>query len=143
MWSAPRCWAIATAAPKSSGSPASTRSRATSPPHDAPMQTKSYAIPLANLAVKPLFGVQLLEAGLVRSELDRLLVAERQDPERLERVVEQVVNPVLEALAEIDHHVPADDDVELVECAVGDEVVVGEHDAAAELVAERRLVALH
>ena len=61
------------------------------------------------------------------SELDRLLVAQREDPERLEAVVEELVHAVLERLAEVDHDVAAHDDVELVEGRVRDQVVLGEH----------------
>ena len=115
------------------GSPPSTRSSAASPPHEAPMTTSSYtpSRSLPNLPVEP-----LLERPAPRSarscgvNLIDSLWPSASTPNVSRTVVEQLVHPVLERLAEVDHHVAADDHVELVERAVGDEVVLGEHDPA-------------
>src|SRR5947209_20220638 len=136
-----RCWAIAIGGSKSSGSAASTRSSATRPPQEAPMTTSSYRISV-HLAVELLLRVELRVAVLLAAEADRLLAAEREDAERLEALVEERLDAVLERLAEIDHHVAADDQVELVEGAVRDEVVLGEHDVVDQRAVEAGGVAV-
>src|SRR3989442_11904655 len=82
----------------------------------------------ADLSVELLVRVELLVAGLVRAEADRLLMAEPKDAERDQALEEKLVHAILQRAVEIDHHVAADDHVELVERAVRDEVVLGEDD---------------
>ena len=59
-----------------------------------------------------------------------------QDPERVEAVVEQLVHAILQRLVEIDHHVAAEDHVELVEGPIGGQVVLREDDVLRERAAE-------
>ena len=78
----------------------------------------------------------------MRAEADRLLRAEREHPERHEAVVEELVDPLLQRAVEVDHHVAAEDHVELVERAVRDEVVLCEDDVLDERALELRAVVL-
>ena len=53
-------------------------------------------------------------------------MAEREHAEAREALVEELEDALLERAVEVDHHVAAHDHVELVEAAVGDEVVLRE-----------------
>src|SRR5260221_3548827 len=84
-----------------------------------------------HLAVEAL--AELLVMRFVWSEPRRLLQAQPQEAEADEAVVEEAMDPVLEGAVEIDEHVPADTEAAVVEPAVGGEVVLREHDVAAQL----------
>src|SRR5256885_8374364 len=81
-----------------------------------------------DLPVELLSLVEGFVALLERTEVDRFLVSEREDPEVDEAPVEELVNVILQVLVEVDHHVPTDDHVEVVEGPVRDEVVLSEDD---------------
>ena len=78
----------------------------------------------------------------MRAESDRLLVAQPEHAERDQAFEEEPVHAVLQRAVEVDHHVPADDHVELVERAVRDEVVLGEDDVLDQRALELRAVVL-
>ena len=104
-------------------------SSASRPPQDAPITTSSYTS--RDLPVEPLVRVELLVAVLVRREARSTpCCPSARMPNVLEAVVEQLVHAVLQRAVEVDQHVAAEDDVELVERAVGDEVVLREDDVA-------------
>ena len=67
-------------------------------------------------------------------------MAEPEHAERHEALVEELVHPVLQRAVEVDHHVAADDHVELVEASVRDEVVLGEDDVLDERRSKTRAV---
>ena len=67
-------------------------------------------------------------------------MAEREDAEPREALVEELEHALLQRAVEVDHHVAADDHVELVEAAVGDEVVLREDDVLDEAPVEERAV---
>src|SRR5206468_12972298 len=81
---------------------------------------------LVDPSVELLAGIELLVPALVRAEADRLLVAESEEAEGRQALVEQSMHAVLQRSVEVDHHVAADDHVELVERSIGDEVVLRE-----------------
>src|SRR6266568_8076021 len=127
----------------SPGRSASTRLIAFSPPHDAPMHTRSYIRALlTDLPVELLVRVELLVTGLVRAEADRLLVAQPEHAERDEALEEEPVDALLQCPVEVDHHIAADDDVELVERVIRDEVVLGEDDILDQRALKLRAVVL-
>src|SRR5213592_1915669 len=74
-------------------------------------------------------------------EAKGLLPSEGENTEASEARVKQPMNPFLERLVEIDHHVPAQYDVEVVEGAVRHQIVRGEHDVLAEQRTKQRVVA--
>src|SRR5258708_11439472 len=92
----------------------------------------------SHLAVEALG--ELLVMRFVWSEPRRFLQAQPQEPEADEAVVEEAMDPVLQGAVEIDEHVPADDEVEVVERPVGAEGVLREHDVAAQLRVQHRPV---
>src|SRR5437763_14583746 len=108
----------------SSDSPPSRRLNASNPPQDVPITMSSYTS--RDFAVDPLVEVDLLVAAGVPREVDRLFVAEGEDPECVETFVEQRMYVILQRLVEVDHHIAADDHVELVEGPVHREVVLRE-----------------
>src|SRR3954453_14728540 len=110
------------------------------PPHDAPMQISSYMGASCDLPVQLFDRIELLVAILEGTEVDRLLVPETEHAEMDEALVEEPVHAVLERAVEVDHHVAAHDHVELVEGAVGDEVVLREDDVVDERTLELRAV---
>ena len=73
-------------------------------------------------------------------EAERLLAPEAEEAEAAEAVVEQPGDAVLERRVEVDEHVAAEDHVELVEAAVGGEVVLCEDDVRGEIGVEARRV---
>src|SRR5213592_320055 len=81
---------------------------------------------------------ELLVMSFVRSEPRRFLQAQPQEAETDQAVVEEAMDPILQDAVEIDEHVPADDEVEVVERPVGGEVVLREHDVAAQLRVQHR-----
>src|SRR5436190_9047299 len=136
---AARCWATTTAASRSAGSPCSRIRSASSPPHDVPIATTSRPVTgLFDPPVELLLSIELVVAGLELGEADRLLVTEAQDPEPCKALVEQAMDVVLEGPVEVDHHVAAEDDVELLERAVLDEVVLGPDDVLRQRPVEER-----
>ena len=76
----------------------------------------------------------------MRGEADRFLLAEREDAEHGQALVEQPVHVLLQRLGEVDHHVAAGDHVKLVERGVGGEVVLREDDLVHERPGEARSV---
>src|SRR5439155_27010777 len=80
------------------------------------------------LAVEALDDIELLVPVSVRTRAKRFLVAEGEDAEAREALVEEIAHALLQAALEVDHHVPANDHVVLVEGAVGREVVLREDD---------------
>jgi hypothetical protein len=84
------------------------------------------------LAVEALVLVEGLVVSLVGAERHGLLLAQGQDPETGQAVVEETVDLVLQRLVEVDEHVAAHHHVELVERAVGHQVVLGEHDVGGQ-----------
>src|SRR5206468_2486507 len=97
----------------------------------------------ADLPVELVHGVDGLIAALERRELYGLLAAQAEEPETPQAVVEQAMHALLQRPAEIDEYVSAQDRVELVEGAVGDQVVLGEDHVAAEARVERRRAVPH
>ena len=83
-------------------------------------------------------GVDDLVAALERRELYGFLAAQAEEPETPQALVEQAMHALLQRPAEIDDDVAAQDRVELVEGAVGDQVVLGEDHVAAEARVEHR-----
>jgi hypothetical protein len=51
---------------------------------------------------------------LMRAKPDSFLIAKPQHPQQTETLVEEMMHTVLERLVEIDHHIPAEDDLKLV-----------------------------
>src|SRR5882762_7407597 len=100
----------------SSCRPSSRRLTASRPPQDVPITMSSYTS--RDFAVDPFVRVDLFVTVGEPCEPDRLLVPEREDPERREAVVEQAVHVILQCFVEVDHHVSANDHVELVEAAI-------------------------
>src|SRR5215213_5491001 len=84
-----RCCATTIGWRTSSCNPSRSRLTASRPPHDVPITMTSYISTRARLPVHPLGGVDLLVLLRVRGERERLLVTEREDPERREAVVEE------------------------------------------------------
>src|SRR4051794_33292413 len=64
-----------------------------------------------------------LEAVLERCVADALLDADCQHAEDDQALVEQTMHPLAQRLREVDHHVATEHELELVESAVGDQVV--------------------
>src|SRR5438874_1326548 len=87
-------------------------------PHSPILPLSHSPIPSPDPPVQLAPAGELLEVSLVRRELERLLASQPQESEHRQAVIEQAVDPLLERAAEVDHHVPAEDDVELVERAV-------------------------
>ena len=77
---------------------------------------------------------------LMRAEAERLFVAEAQHSPLRQAVVEEVVHPRLERGVEVDHHIAAQDRVELVERRIGDEVVLGEDEVALQRASDDRMI---
>src|SRR4029079_2177742 len=133
-----RCCATTIGWCTASGSPSSRRLTAPSPPQDVPIAMMSYTS--RGLPVDALFPVQLLVAVGEAREVDRLLVAERQDAEGVEALEEELVDAILQRLVEVDHHVAAEAHVGLVEPPVRREVVLREDDVLGERAREASAV---
>src|SRR6266446_7482226 len=118
--------------------PSSRRLTASNPPQDVPITMSSYTS--RDFAVDPFVRVDLFVTVCEPCEPDRLLVPEREHPERREALVEQAVHVILERLVEVDHHVATDDHVELVEAAIHREVVLCEDDVLGERTREAHMV---
>src|SRR5436190_8758550 len=132
--SSPRCWAMTIGTGRSSGRPPSTTPRARTPPHDAPMamipQPMSGDLPVETLGlVEGLVGLAL--AG----ELEVFSAPQPEDAEVGQALVKELLHVLLQVAVEVDHDVAAQDHVEFVERAIGDQVVLGEDD----VVGQRRL----
>src|SRR6201991_5329914 len=67
-----------------------------------------------------------------RGEIDVLPRAEAEETATHEAVAEQSKGPVLQGVAEVDQHVPAEDEMCLAEYFVGHQVMVEEGDVAAQ-----------
>src|SRR5437870_5595024 len=80
--------------------------------------------PLSDLAVQPRHTIEVIIAGFVWRELDGLLGSQADDAEHGQTFIQQRVDPRLERSVEVDHHVTAQDDVELVERTVRHQVVL-------------------
>src|SRR5947208_937819 len=65
----------------------------------------------------------------IRTVEERLTLADGQITAANQAVVEQPVGALLEVWAEVDEHVRADDEVEVVERSVGDQAVASPRDA--------------
>src|SRR4051794_10065862 len=61
--------------------------------------------------IQPLLRVDLVVAIGHRGVADRLLLAQAEDAEHLQRLQEKLVYAVLQRVVEVDEHVAADDDV--------------------------------
>src|SRR5678816_2624866 len=85
-------------------------------------------------------GIQRLVALGVRRVQERLLAPQAEDAEAPEAREDEAMHAILQLAREIDHHVAAEDEVELVEGAVGDEVVLREQDLLLERLAEDGVV---
>src|SRR6476660_520263 len=122
----------------SSCMPSSSLLSASSPPQDVPITMISYTS--RGLSVDALRSIHDLVGIGIRRECDRFLPSQRERPERREALVEEALHAVLQRLVEVDHHVPAEDHVELVERTIRDEVVLCEDDVLGERPAEPRAV---
>src|SRR5438309_1961317 len=83
---------------------------------------------LLDLSVKPLAAVELFITVRMRRELDRLSIAQPQKTGHGEAIVEQAVDASGQRIIEIDHDIPAQDDMELIERAIGHQVVLSKDD---------------
>src|SRR5688500_17525618 len=86
--------------------------------------------------------VQVLVERGTRSKLQRLLVTDTKDPKHAQTVVKQIVNPRLQILVEIDHHVATADYLKLVEGTVCGKIVFGKHYVALKCRAEDHAIIL-
>src|SRR3954447_8610952 len=136
--SMPRCCATMIGWWTSACMASSSRLTASSPPQDVPIAMTSYTS--RDLPVDPFGLVERLVLLRERREGDGLLVAENEDPERFEALVEKPVHAILQHLVEVDHHVAAEDHVELVETTVHREVVLREDDVFRQLAHEAHVV---
>src|SRR5690242_10877827 len=92
-------------------------------------RSRSAAASPSRLAEQVYPAAHLLVMLSVGSVEQRLTLAQRQVAAADQAVVEEAVDPLLERWPEIDEHVGADDEMEVVERSVGDEVVVRPGDA--------------
>src|SRR5687767_10964287 len=116
---------MATGSGNPDGKAARSVETASSPPSDAPITTRSYGMSSMRGASEQLFpGDERLVLVLGLQQAQRLVRAEPQQPERAQTSREQIVNALLERSCEVDHHVAAEDDVELVEDPIGHEIVL-------------------
>jgi len=83
---------------------------------------------LPDLSIEPPTGVKFLVAVAVRSEVDGLLVSQAEKPGRAEAFIEEVMNACGERVIKVDQNVPAEHEMELIERAIGDQVVLREND---------------
>src|SRR5215831_17974850 len=83
---------------------------------------------LGDPPVHSLAAGQLFIVGLAGTERERLLASEAKDSKHAEASVEQLVNPVLQRLVEVDQYVSAQDHIELVEGTVARKIVLGKQD---------------
>src|ERR671923_53335 len=111
-----RCCPMATGSGKCAGRPASRISRACSPP--TRRRRRRAQTPLAHPPVDLFIAGQRLIIFLVWREPQGLLAAKTQDAERDEALIPQLVHMSLERGIEIEHNVPAPDDIELIECSI-------------------------
>jgi len=72
--------------------------------------------------------MELFVRVVVRGKTSCLVFAEGEDTEGGEGLMEEVMDAVLEGFVEVDEDVATEDEVELVEWAVCDEVVLSEED---------------
>src|SRR5438128_1867413 len=91
---------------------------------------------LLNSSVKPFVAVKLLIAVLAEGELDRLLVAQTQEAGQGKALVQQFVDLSGQQIIEINQDVSAKDNLELIEGAVGYQVVLREHDVVNQSAVE-------
>ena len=103
--------------------------QASRPPADAPITTSSYGIsaPAGN-SFSP--GVERLVVAVLAAGSGATRAAEPEDAELARLLEKRSCTRSCSACVEVDHHVAAQDDVELVERAVGHQVVLGEDDVA-------------
>src|SRR5450432_3961060 len=99
---------------------------ADAPPESTAARGSAAAFISRHLAVDPLR--QLLVVRLVGSEARRLLHPQPEEAEPDEALVEEPVHAVLQRAVEVDEHVPADYQVEIVERSVGGQIVLREDD---------------
>src|SRR5688572_11659273 len=93
-----------------------------------------------NLPVDLLATIHSLVVILESREPQRFLAPEREVPVHGKRLVEELVDTLLQVPVEVDEHVATKNDVALREGAIGDEVVLGEDDVAHEPRSEQRAV---
>src|SRR5260221_2383658 len=131
-------WAAPAGAPTTtiSCSPAWAAGRSRDP--EGPRTGAPRAVPMSAQPPKePGLVVEDLVAVLVPAAPQRLVGADPQDAEAAQALVQELVNAAPQVHAEMNHDVPADDDVELVERPIGREVVLPEHDVLSQRGGER------
>src|SRR5262249_55518169 len=111
-------------------------------PHSKKVRVGAVVTSLFDPPVDLLAPVEFLIAGLMGRVLERLPVPQGEEAGGRQAFVQQAVNTPREGLVEINQDVPAEDDVELVERAVGDQVVLGEDDVLRKGALENDVVVL-
>src|SRR5215470_3158632 len=92
----------------------------------------SESIMLGDPPIHSLTASQFFVVALTRSQLERFLAPEAKNSEHAEAPIEQLVDPVLQSLVDIDQHVAAQNHIELVERAVADKIMLRKQDVLPE-----------